>query len=129
MSADATVAVISPMSPDYDDVPCLFIPIQPIHTLKERIKNELNRNLNASNSNDRIAFDAMIQHLQISELAKYPPEKPEISPNEIRQLTTLFENGKIQCNGIYIVARGYDPYLDSGITKLDNNRYALNWTN
>lgn len=127
-SADS-VAVISPMTRDYDDAPHLFIEVQPLETIKERIKGELNRYLDPNRASDRAAFEAMKVHLKISEPCRYSAERPTVGPQELQELSALFDRGEIKLMVFFVVARGYAPVLDQGVTNLSSSRCALNWTN
>ena len=129
LDTNGTLAVISPMTPDYETVPHLFIDIQPLHSLRLRIKAELNHILDPISDSDRAAFEAMMAHLKLSELCRYPPERPTVGPAELRELSGMFQRKEIKSNGLFLVGRGYAPYLSKSISDLDSERYALVWTN
>eukprot|EP00039_Didymoeca_costata_P032857 m.39599 g.39599 ORF g.39599 m.39599 type:complete len:163 (+) comp9572_c0_seq1:990-1478(+) len=128
-NADARVAVISPLDQNCNDTHHLWISVAPVDTLKSRIEDELNRKLNPEDADDKSAFEAMIAHLNMSELTSYPKNNPTIGANELTQLNNMFLAGDLCANGLFITGRGYAPALDSQVADLGDHKYSLTWTN
>lgn len=123
------LAVISPMDEDCRDSPHLYIAVHPTETLIERVKEELRRQLDPSSADDRAAFNAMISHLRMTEMYKYPNLPNHVGDAELQALAADFEEGKVRADGLFVVARGYDPALDQGVTRIADGLWKLNWTN
>jgi hypothetical protein len=128
--ASGQVSVIDAMNANYDSDHQLFIDIEPIDTLKQRIEEELKRPLNPDNHGDRVAFEALMVHLSLTEMCKYEELDDEhISGDDLQAIRQLFEQGKVCADGLFVVSRGYQACIVDEVSRLGDDRWALGWSN